>query len=142
MIGFRLTDIEFDDDLIQETLDRAEFRGLRRTGFQTREKAQGSLQHSNLISRPGRPPNSHTGFLSRFILFDVDKNAKSMVVGPKQLNRRSSNVTQALEKSGFSRNTRGKLIRIAARPFMVPAFNQIVRQSVPDVFANTFGKES
>ena len=136
MISMKVTDVEMFYDQVHEELDVAENRALRKFGFLAREQAQEKLRSSKSRSRPGQPPHDHTGLLRRFILFNVDKQNKSVVIGPKLLNRKSKNVAESLEKGGVSQNVKGRSVRIVARPFMVPTLRELVSQRMPSVFTD------
>ena len=137
MIGFKLTNLVFDGQLIIDKADKAAMRALRVIGFQTQQHAVNSMKNSDVPSAPGTPPNVHVGTLKRFTIYQIDKEAKSVVIGPKYLKKRSRDAASSLEHGGTSINSKGKPIRIAKRPFMVPAFDSIKRQQVPAVFENS-----
>jgi len=97
-------------------------------------------------SAPGNPPYSQTGLLRQFIFFGYDIRRRSVVIGPEKLTGRvSETAAHALEFGGESttydyqwraakgsHKQNGKLrvkrakvyrkVKIAARPFMRPAF--------------------
>lgn len=76
-------------------------------------------------SRPGTPPISRTGLLRQFIFFAYDWNKASVVIGPAKLNKPGA-APNALEYGGTTqagpKNAR-RTVKIAARPFMRPAFD-------------------
>lgn len=134
MFGFT---IQYDANKMAEKAKRMEARALKILGFETRAKAQASITDSTGPSRPGEPPHNKVGTLKRFILYSYDKESNSVVVGAKLLKRKSRDAAKALEHGGTSLTTKKKPIRVAARPFMEPAFQKVARQSIPAVFANT-----
>jgi len=136
MIGFGLS-VEFDVAKLEKRMRKAEKWALQQLGFQTRAKAQASIVPGAESSRPGTPPKDKTGTLKRFILYSYDKDTNSVVAGAKLLRRRSRDAATSLEHGGISLNVKKKPRRIAARPFMQPAFEQVARQSIPSVFTNT-----
>ena len=138
MISFSVSDIEFEDDMILDLVEKSKARGARKVGFQTKTEATKSIIDNPRPSVPGSPPNSHTGILRRFIRYDYDPSVSAVVAGPVLLQRRSKDAAVAMEKGGNSQTTRGRTIRVAARPFMSPAFADVLSNSVPEVFENTF----
>lgn len=136
MIGFKMS-VEFDVEKLEQKMRRAEARALKILGFETRLKAQNSIVNGTGPSRPGTPPKNKVGTLKRFILYSYDKETNSVTVGAKLLKRKSKDAAKALEHGGVSQTTKKKPIRVAARPFMEPAFQSVKRQSIPSVFANT-----
>lgn len=127
MIGVRVTDIEIDHAHVTQRVRAGEVRALRKIGFTTRAKAIVSIGPGRGSSRPGSPPTSHLGLIGRFMRYAVDAQHLSVVIGPERLNRKSQNVLSALEKGGNSITTKGRTIRIAARPTMVPALVEACR---------------
>ena len=103
-------------------------------GAYTRTVARRSLRRKGKVSPPGSPPASHTKALKTSILFGVDRDRRSVVIGPVRLRGRKSVahlVPPLLEYGGVTRSTkgRGKKMRYRARPFMGPAF----QKSLPEV---------
>lgn len=81
-------------------------------------------------SRPGHPPLNQTGLLRQFIFFAYDSSSDSVVIGPARLNT-ASGAPETLEYGGSTTvavrekgRTGKRRVRIAARPFMRPAFEQ------------------
>lgn len=77
-------------------------------------------------SEAGEPPRRVTGVLRRFIKFAFDPDARSVVVGAEPVPSRSG-AQAPLEHGGTTRvkSRRGvRRVRIAARPFMVPALDR------------------
>lgn len=74
-------------------------------------------------SRPGEPPRSRTGRLKQGIFFAYEPNKRTVVIGPQAGGPRTADV---LEYGGTTKLTtgpqRGKNVRVAARPYMGPAF--------------------
>lgn len=135
MLVIRVTELEFDDDLLLGEIADAERLGLRIFGFATMTEARALLRPAVGPSRPGSPPHDHTGLLRRFLGYGPE--AKSVVIGPRLLSRRSQDAPRGLETGLPSRNTRGQQIRVQRRPFMLPAFQQACRQALPAAFANS-----
>lgn len=137
MIGFRITDVEIDAELLLEKIGDAKRRTLKILGFEIREVAQRSIVDARTISRPGMPPHGHVGTLGNLILYSVSPDGNRLVVGPQLVRKKSRDAVKALEHGGTATNSRGKVIRVQARPFMEPAFNRVNRSKVPAVFANS-----
>lgn len=107
----------------------AKLRGRRRTGQRVEDAA----------SQPGRSPYGHgSQVLKRFIFFAYDPGRKSVVIGPARVGGTvDSDSLPALEYGGPStiESRRGgprRRIRIEARPFMGPAFDEEVRRLPPN----------
>lgn len=79
----------------------------------------------NAPSRPGEPPRSQLGLLRDNIFFSYDPQEQAVVIGPTLLSAHAgAQALKALEFSGTSEIRRGKKAKIAARPFMGPAFEK------------------
>lgn len=138
MIVFRMKEIEFEDDSILGLIEKSKERAGKKVGFATRQTAMESILDGAVSSKPGSPPNSHTGDLRRSIRYDYDPILSSVVAGPVLLTRRSKDAVNAMEYGGQSQDVRGRVVRILARPFMSPAFADVLTNSVPEVFRDTF----
>ncbi len=121
MIGFRMQSVELHHAHVLNRVAAGEVRALRKIGFATRGRALLLIKPGAGASAPGDPPHSHLGLLTRFMRYAVDAEEKRVVIGPEFLARKSQNAPAALEKGGESITTRGRRIRVAARPFMSPA---------------------
>ena len=73
---------EFDEDGIVARIARASRDILRRAGAYVRRVAQRKVVTSPKPSQPGLPPHSRRGLLKRGILFGVERDGKSVLVGP------------------------------------------------------------
>jgi len=131
MIGMVTKQMFFDRDKVRRKTDSAARRVLSRFGAFVRTAARHSIRTRKRTSAPGEPPSSHTGLLKRFILFGYDRGRRSVVIGPMRLNQKVGDAPAALEYGGTStvveglrRQRRKRRIRIAARPYMGPAFEQ------------------
>jgi len=131
MIGMVTRQMFFDRGAVTSATDRATRRVLSRIGAYVRTTAKHSIRKRKRISDPGEPPSSHTGLLRRFIFFGYDRGRRSVVIGPMRLNQKVGDAPAALEYGGTStvveglrRRRRKRRIRIAARPYMGPAFEQ------------------
>ena len=131
----------FDKPKVANSMDKKTKSVFSKFGAFVRTTARQSIKSKkfNEYSKPGNPPFSHTGLLKKFILFGYDNMAKSVVIGPAKLNKKGD-VPEVLEYGGNSQSTtayitkktvRGnrlhaqkKKIKIAARPYMRPAFQK------------------
>jgi len=113
----------FDSPAVLASVDSATRKVLNRIGGMIRLTARRSIKKTsshNSVSKPGKPPFSHTGLLRNYIYYSFDPASRSVVVGPAALNAKSKDVPHTLEYSGSTR-IKGKNVHIAARPFMGPA---------------------
>jgi len=121
----------FDRKAVTSRVDRATRKVLSRFGAFVRTGARHSIRKRKAISEPGEPPSSHTGLLRKFIFFGYDRDRRSVVIGPQRLNQKVGDAPHALEYGGTSTVVEGlrsrrkkRRIKIAARPFMGPAFER------------------
>ncbi|HNQ22488.1 MAG TPA: hypothetical protein PKK06_05280 [Phycisphaerae bacterium] len=121
----------FDTRAVTKRVDKATRKVLSKFGAFVRTGAKHSIRKRKAVSKPGEPPSSHIGLLRKFIFFGYDAGRRSVVIGPLRLNQKVGDAPQALEYGGTStvvEGLRGKRkkrrVRIAARPFMGPAFER------------------
>ena len=76
------SEVEFDEDGLVAWMMRASREFLRRAGAYVRRVAQRKVVTSPKPSLPGQPPHSRRGLLKRGILFGVERDGKSVLVGP------------------------------------------------------------
>lgn len=138
---------------IANAVDRGRRTALVRGGGYVRKTARNSIKKRKGPSRPGRPPHSRTGLLRAHIYFSWDPGSQTVVIGPaafakptgvpKILERGGSRPSRRNEyariTNGVGRDSSGRFtsqaewvkmrgrVRIAARPFMLPA----MRKSAP-----------
>lgn len=131
MIGMVTKQMFFDRSKVRKRTDAETRRVLSRFGAYVRTTAKHSIRKRKRISDPGEPPSSHTGLLRRFIFFGYDRDRRSVVIGPMRLNQKVGDAPAALEYGGTSTVVEGlrgrrrkRRIRISARPYMGPAFEQ------------------
>ncbi|OHB58790.1 MAG: hypothetical protein A2Y12_00110 [Planctomycetes bacterium GWF2_42_9] len=113
----------FDSPIVLAAVDSATRKVLNRIGGMIRLTARRSIKKApshNAVSKPGKPPLSHTGLLRNYIYYSFDPSSRSVLVGPVALNAIGKDVPRTLEYSGSTR-IKGKNVHIAARPFMGPA---------------------
>ena len=143
MMGFATKQMFFDRAQVRRKVHTATRRVLSRFGAFVRRAAKSSIRKRKRASAPGQPPSSHTGLLKRFIFFGYDPARRSVVIGPERLNQKVGDAPEALEYGGTStviEGIRGKRtkrrVRIRARPFMGPAFEQ-ERSKLPAMWRNS-----
>ncbi len=131
MIGMDIKRIFFDRKAVTGAADRTSRRVLSKFGAFVRRTARSSIRKRKRASSPGEPPSSRTGLLKRFIFFGYDRTKQSVVIGPQKLNQKIGDAPEALEYGGISTvveglkgNKRKRKVKIAARPYMGPAFEK------------------
>ncbi len=116
-----------DQKRIVDAAEMATFRALSRFGAFVRQRAKTSMRRRKAISDPGEPPSTHLGLIRDNVLFEVERAAKNVVIGPMQLNKSSPMALSALEHGGqtiIMRRGKALEVQVAARPFMQPAFDK------------------
>lgn len=76
------SEVEFDEDGLVAWMARASREFLRRAGAYVRRVAQRKVVTSPKPSQPGQPPHSRHGLLKRGLLFGLERDGKSVLVGP------------------------------------------------------------
>ena len=76
------SEVEFDEDGLVAWMARASREFLKRAGAYVRRVAQRKVVTSPKPSQPGQPPHSRRGLLKRGIIFGVERDGKSVLVGP------------------------------------------------------------
>ena len=74
--------IEFDEAGLLARIAKAGRDVLKRAGAYVRTVARRRILTSPKPSQPGQPPHSRRGLLKRAILFGLDREGKSVLVGP------------------------------------------------------------
>jgi len=133
--GMRLKDAKalfFDRPEVLRMMTKKERSMLSRFGAFVRQRAKSSIKKSvkGQISRPGKPPKSHTGLLKSAIYFSADSSRRSVVIGPTLFGNKTGEELAALEQGGMSTITESaggaarkrRRVYVRARPFMLPAF--------------------
>ena len=117
----------FDSPAVIAAVDEATRKVLNRIGGMIRLTARRSIKKApsrTAVSKPGKPPFSHTGLLRNYIYYSFDPLSRSVLVGPVALRAKGKDVPHTLEYSGRTKiKTKhgSKNVHIAARPFMAPA---------------------
>ena len=131
MIGMVTKRMFFDHKAVRSAVDRTARRVLSKFGAFVRRGAKSSIRKRKRASSPGQPPSSHAGLLKKFIFFGYERDRRSVVIGPARLNQKIGDAPHALEHGGISTVVEGlrgrrrkRRVRIKARPFMGPAFEQ------------------
>jgi len=147
----------FDAPKVIRAVTKTEHRVLSRFGAIVRRRAKTSIGKRKATSDPGDPPSSHTGWLKRMIFFGFDLRTRSVVVGPQLYGRGNAD---ALEFGGDAKRwekrweggkwrqmygnrslrpgeeMRVRKFKIAARPFMGPAFQDALPE-LPAMWRNS-----
>ena len=76
--------IEFDQSRILVAVKSGNITALRRAGAYIRKSARNKVTQSANASVPGSPPNTRRGLLKQSLLFGVEKQRQSVVVGPAE----------------------------------------------------------
>lgn len=91
-------------------------------------------------SDPGKPPRNLTGLLKYMIFFSYDRYSQGVVVGPALApsGDAANPIPRILEEGGTANNIRWmkRPYRIAARPYMQPAFDRQLDRHMPDMWRN------
>jgi hypothetical protein len=139
MIRFNMKAFFFDRASVTDMVDKSAKKGLGYFGGVVRKIAKRSIvEAKNWFdhSRAGNPPKSHVGTLKRMIYYAWDPDHRSVVIGP-ELFSPMSGAPENLEHGGTAFIRRKKrVVRIAKRPFMQPAFDKEV-EKLPDYIAGT-----
>ena len=114
------TEIEFDADGLAARVAKASADVLRRMGAYVRSVARRMVKPGKDPSAPGTPPHSGTGALKRGILFGLEKERRSVVIGPA-----FRFVGESMSAHEFGGGYRRE--RYPKRPLMGPA----LKESVP-----------
>jgi len=135
-VGMKTTAF-FDTKVVKQSIDRKKRAFLSKFGAFTRRDAQQSIRPAgkrDISSRPGEPPRGHTKVLKRKIFFAFEPTRETVVIGPVIVAAAEgkAEALEALEEGGRTtvierlRNgsTKKRKVKIAARPFMLPAFTR------------------
>ena len=114
---------------------RANIRTLGHAGAALRLTARRSIRRRKGPSAPGTPPHTHTGALRGSIIYQVEKQADRVVIGPTFGGVGTSG---SLHEFGGRRRARrrGKVARYKKRPFMGPALAKI-KPRLPQMWAGS-----
>lgn len=92
----------FNSKAVREKLSKETHDVFIKFGAYVRRTAKQSIKKRKRISRPGRPPSSHTGLLKHGIFFVFDWNTESVVIGPQKIIGKKGEAPNRLEYGGMS----------------------------------------
>lgn len=76
------TIIDFHEKQVLDAVKRGTIIALRRSGAYLRKVARNMVKKGNSASAPGTPPHTKSGRLKSSILFGVDNQSETVVIGP------------------------------------------------------------
>lgn len=146
----------FDRRAVLGATDAASRRNLSRFGAFARTAARSRIRYRDAISAPGSSPSAHRTMtrpqarrgpgktqgvspLREYLFFAFDTHTRSVVIGPARLAGKLGNAPEALEYGTTSTVRDGestRTVRIRARPYMAPAFEQ-AKHELPSIWANS-----
>ena len=128
MIGL---DAKFIDKIrdLKKAEGRGVVEGLYEAGGYIRKTARRLIRPSKKSSTPGTPPHTQTRILRESILFSVNKERESVIIGPS---RRKVEMVGAVHE--FGETFMGR--KYPKRPFMGPALD-ITKESLPEKWKNS-----
>ncbi|MGN1121725.1 MAG: hypothetical protein ACI4RV_05105 [Eubacteriales bacterium] len=109
--------IEFEERRIFALVKRANLTGLRRAGAYVRKAARNQVSTSENSSAIGSPPNTRRGLLKNSLLFGVEKQRSTVVIGPAE-----TIIGTAMQAHEFG--GRYKKQRYPKRPLMAPTLER------------------
>lgn len=118
---------------------------LRSRGGKPGRDSRGKFTKAKGSAKPGQPPvvHSKSGNASlRYILFGIDSNWESVVIGPvalpeKRLRGSSAQTVPQLMEFGGTNKVNGERKRYAKHPFMGPSLDEEVRRgTISDLWSS------
>lgn len=76
--------VEFDAEAVKSAVAKGCVKSLKQAGAYVRKAARNAVRRSKHASSAGTPPNTRRGLLKRSILFGVEKERMSVVIGPAE----------------------------------------------------------
>ena len=128
MVGMHCR-IESDFAKVERKAKEGTFRSLGHAGGYIRKVARHSIKRSQRPSAPGRPPHTRRGLLRNAILYAVERDRQSVVIGPDE-----SFVGKSASAHEFGGRYRRE--RYPKRPFMGPALEE-ARDKLPPMWAGS-----
>ena len=119
---------KFDERRLVEVVRKANYSSLRRAGAYIRASARNAIHRSKSSSTPGTPPHTRRGLLRRSILFGVDRQKQSVVIGPAE---KFIGISMTAHEFGGLYRRR----RYPKRPLMGPTLNKAAPQ-LPKLWEN------
>ena len=114
--------LDFGDEPLLGAVKYANRKAMRSAAAYVRKMAVNSVRQSKKASSPGTPPNTRRGLLKRSILFGVEPDGRSAVIGPAK-----SFVGLSMTAHEFGGMYRGR--KYPRRELMGPA----LRRSAPEL---------
>ena len=114
--------LDFGDEPLLGAVKYANRKAMRSAAAYVRKVAVNSIRQSRKSSSPGTPPNTRKGLLKRSILFGVEPDGRSAVIGPAK-----SFVGLSMTAHEFGGTYRGR--KYPKRELMGPA----LRRSAPEL---------
>lgn len=105
MIRLEVKKLFFNRPAVIDLVGKKTAAALSKAGAYVRKRAQRSMGKRKRASLPGQPPSSHKGFLKQLILFSLDPQTRSVVIGPTPY-RGPAEVPGILEHGGAGRRVR------------------------------------
>ncbi len=124
--------IEFEESKILLLVNRCNYRALTRAGAYIRKAARNRVKVNPNSSSPNSPPNSRRGLLKNSLLFGVEKQRKSVVIGPA-----AKFIGQSMKAHEFGGIYRKR--RYPKRPLMGPTLIQ-TSTKIPKLWENIIKK--
>lgn len=131
MVTLKLKKLAFHPEHVQRAMDPVKREAAYKAGSFIRTKARQSIKSRKGISKPGKPPHSHTRILKDLIYFKADSAGESVIVGPvahgkgeaPSLLEFGGTVVRKVYPPAFSKGGRPRRVRMTyrPRPFMGPA---------------------
>jgi hypothetical protein len=142
----------FDRKAVKKAVDGGFAKAFTRFGFQVRQTARGKIRKptkSTPVSKPGKPPRSHTGLLRDNIFFYYNHKLRNVTIGPVALNAKGGAKTPGILEQGGNavirrrrrtwlpgrRNKNTRRVYIKPRPYMKPSFDYRLKK-LPDLMKN------
>ena len=120
--------LELDSRRLLGVVNKANYSALRSAGAYVRKAARNAVFISKHASKKGTPPHTRRGLLKRSILFGVDKNRMSVVIGPA---KKFVGISMIAHEFGGMYRRR----RYPKRPLMGPTLNKTAPE-LPKLWAN------
>lgn len=131
MVTYKSKAMFFDRKAVERIVGKKTAKALSKAGAFVRTRARSSLRRRKATSAAGTPPSVHSSdsvATLKNILFALNPNNLSVVVGPVKINRRSSvpalhefGGSQRITERGGRGRSRVRQANYAPRPFMAPA---------------------
>ena len=74
--------VDFDAEAVKNAVRKGGVKSLRQAGAYVRKAARHAVKKSSSASAAGTPPHTRRGLLKNSILFGVEKQRMTVVIGP------------------------------------------------------------